>query len=357
MTPMPPSNWRALHDRTFILLLILVTLAFGWILRPYLGAVFWSAILAILFTPMYRRLAARMSGHDNVAATLTLVTILLIVILPAALIAMMLLSEATALYQRFQSGEISLGRYAQTIVAALPPWMTTFLDHLGVGSFADLREKLAAGIAGSLQFFAPQALNIGQNALELVVGFFVMIYLLFFLLRDGAALRRRGRDAIPLQDDLKHDLSTKFANVIRATVKGSIVVAIVQGALGGIALWLVGIGPALVWAVVMAFLSLLPVVGTALVWAPVAIYLLAIGATWKGIGLIAFGVLVIGLVDNVLRPVLVGKDTKMPDYVVLLATLGGLAAFGFIGFIIGPIIAAMFIAVWDTLAASKVRTE
>jgi predicted PurR-regulated permease PerM len=136
-------------------------------------------------------------------------------------------------------------------------------------------------------------------------------------------------------------------------VKGNIVVALVQGALGGLIFWLLGIHAALLWAVLMAAVSLLPAVGTALIWLPVAVYLLASGSVWKGIVLVAYGVVVIGLVDNVLRPVLVGKDTKLPDYVILVSTLGGIAIFGFNGLVIGPVIAAMFMAAWDIFAASR----
>ena len=204
-----------------------------------------------------------------------------------------------------------------------------------------------------LQLFASQALNVGQNALEFFVGLFIMLYLLFFLLRDGSELSQQIRSAMPLPDELQQTLFGKFTNVIRATIKGSVVVAIVQGALGGLIFWFLGIKAAVLWAVVMAFLSLLPAVGTAIVWFPVAVYLLATGATWDGIILIAYGVLVIGLVDNILRPILVGKDTQMPDYVVLISTLGGIAVFGLNGFVIGPIIAAMFIAVWSVVAASR----
>ena len=136
-------------------------------------------------------------------------------------------------------------------------------------------------------------------------------------------------------------------------MKGNVVVAIVQGALGGIIFWILGIHASLLWGVLMGFLSLLPAVGAALVWLPVAIYFLFTGAVWQGAVLMGYGVLVIGLADNVLRPMLVGKDTKMPDYVVLISTLGGMAIFGFNGFVIGPIIAAMFIAVWATVAALK----
>ena len=141
--------------------------------------------------------------------------------------------------------------------------------------------------------------------------------------------------------------------MIRATVKGNVLVAAAQGALGGLIFWFLGVQAPLLWAVLMAFLSLLPAVGAALVWAPVAIYFLVTGAIWQGVVLIAFGVLVIGLVDNVLRPILVGKDTKMPDYVVLLSTLGGMALFGLNGFVIGPVIAALFIAAWDLFASAE----
>jgi predicted PurR-regulated permease PerM len=126
----------------------------------------------------------------------------------------------------------------------------------------------------------------------------------------------------------------------------------VQGALGGIAFWFLGIQGALLWAVLMAFLSLLPAIGAAVVWLPVAIYFLVTGAIWQGVALIVFGVIVIGLVDNVLRPILVGKDTQMPDYVVLISTLGGMALFGLNGFVIGPAVAALFIACWDLFSAT-----
>ena len=347
------SSSRALEDKTFLLLLVVVTLAFAWILWPYFGAIFWAAILAILFTPMYRRLSVRMAQKRTPAALLTLLAIFLIVILPSALVTAMLLQEGLDVYHRIHSGELNLAASLQTMLSVLPGWLAGVLDRFGLTSLAALQEKFAAGFSKSIQFFASQALNIGQNAFEFVVGFFVMLYVMFFLLRDGAALTTRASEAIPLRKDIQHDLSARFTNVIRATIKGNIVVAVIQGALGGLAFWALGIHAALLWAVLMAFLSLLPAVGTALVWIPVALYLFATGATWQGVALVAYGVLVIGLVDNVLRPVLVGKDTKMPDYVVLLSTLGGMAIFGFNGFVIGPIIAAMFIAVWDTLANYK----
>lgn len=180
-----------------------------------------------------------------------------------------------------------------------------------------------------------------------------MIYLLFFLLRDGESVVLRVRKAIPLHVDLKVALIDKFAAVVRATVKGDILVAILQGSLGGLVFWFLGIHAPVLWAVLMAFLSLVPAVGAAIVWLPVAIYLLAIGATWQGLVLIAFGTFVIGLVDNFVRPILVGKDTKMPDYLVLISTISGLQMFGLNGFVLGPVIAAVFLTVWGIFSEMR----
>jgi predicted PurR-regulated permease PerM len=219
-----------------------------------------------------------------------------------------------------------------------------------------LQERLTAALTSASQLFAAQAVSIGQDAFNLVVSFFIMLYVLFFFLRDGQALVQRVNRLMPLSETVKHDLAGKFTTVVGATVKGNIAVAMAQGALGGFIFWALDLNAPVLWGVVMAFLSLLPAVGAAVVWLPMAVYLLISGQLMQGAVLIAFGVLVIGLVDNLLRPMLVGKDTKMPDYLVLLSTLGGISLFGLHGFVIGPVIAAMFIAAWE-LASSRQPTR
>jgi predicted PurR-regulated permease PerM len=345
-----------LEDRTFLFLVIAVSLAFAWILWPFYGAVFWGTILAILFAPLNRRLLSSMGKRRTLAALTTVTIVLLIVILPLTLIGALLVQEALSVYARFQSGELNLGLYFQQVFGALPGWVTNLLDRFGLTNLAAVQERLSTGLVQGGQFVAAKALNIGQNTFDFIVNVCIVLYLLFFLLRDGDDLARRIRNAIPLHREQQRELFNRFTTVIRATVKGNVVVAIVQGALGGLIFWFLGVHAPVLWGVVMAFLSLLPAVGSALVWVPVAVYFLVTGALWKGIVLIAFGVLVIGLVDNVLRPMLVGKDTKMPDYVVLIATLGGIAIFGLNGFVIGPVIAAMFMAVWDIVATSRAGT-
>lgn len=342
-----------LEDRAFLLLVVAVSLAFAWILWPLAGAILWGTIIAILFAPLYRRLAIAMGQRRNLAALATLMIVVVIVILPLTLVAALLVDEASGLYGRLRSGELNLGVYFQRVFQALPGWARSLLDRFELTNLAAVQERVSGALMRASQFLATQALSIGQSTFDFVVSLFVMLYLLFFLLRDGDELSRRISTAAPLSAPHQRALVENLTLVIRATIKGSVVVAVVQGALGGFIFWFLGIRAALLWAVVMAVLSLLPAVGAALVWLPVAIYFLVSGAVWQGIVLIAYGVLVIGLVDNVLRPVLVGKDTRMPDYVVLIATLGGIAIFGVNGVVIGPVIAALFIAVWDIFSASR----
>lgn len=336
------------------MLLVAVTMAFAWVvLRPFYGAVLWAIVVALIFAPVQRRLLQSMQGRSSLAAAVTVLIIIAMVLLPLAMIAASLAREASSLVVKIQSGEYDFGSYLQRIVEALPAWVTGLIERFNLTDFSALREWLTSGLMKGGQALAPQALSLGMNTFEFMISLGIMLYLLFFLLRDGRTLADRIKDAIPLHGDRKTALFTRFADVVRATVKGGILVAMAQGTLGGIAFWFLGIHAALLWAVLMAFLSLIPAVGAGLVWVPVAIYFLATGAIWQGIGLILYGVLVIGLVDNLLRPFLIGKDAKLPDYVVLISTLGGIDVFGLNGFVIGPLVAAMFMVSWEIFSASR----
>ncbi|MGZ8260290.1 MAG: AI-2E family transporter [Caldimonas sp.] len=355
--PDPDFTRTSFDYHAFLVLLVVVTLAFAWVVWPFYGAVFWGAVLALLFQPLYLKLLARMRGRSNLAALATLGIILVIVVLPMAVVGVSLVQEVTGLYQRVKSGQIDFGSYFAQIVAVLPSWATGMLDGLGIVDLPALQAKLTAAITQRGQTIAGRAVDFGQDALDLIVGFAIAMYLLFFLLRDGAAVTRAIRDAIPLAPATKARLLERLTTVIRATVKGNVLVAAAQGALGGIAFWVLGVHAPILWAVVMGFLSLLPAVGAALIWGPVALYFLATGQLWQGFSLVAFGVFVIGLIDNVLRPILVGKDTRLPDYVVLISTVGGLTLIGINGFVIGPLVAAMFVAAWQTMTVERKSGE
>lgn len=341
-----PDDTAYLEKRFSLLLLVAVSLALGWILLPFYGAILWGSIIAMLFEPLYRWLLRRLRQRRVPAALLTLLIVLVIVILPLALVAATMAREAALAVQRLQSGELNPALFFRGVFDALPAWLISLLERLGVGNFDALQRWLATVLAQASQVVATQALRIGHDTFDFIVGLFLALYLAFFLIRDGQAITLSVHRALPLAPQHQQELLDKFTTVIRATVKGNLLVAAIQGALGGLAFWLLDIEAAVLWAVVMAFLSLLPAVGAAIVWLPVALYFLLTGATLEGVALIAYGVLVIGLIDNLLRPALVGKDTRMPDYVVLLTTLGGMAVFGINGFVLGPTIAAMFVAVW-----------
>ncbi len=336
-----------MYKRAFLLLLGLVTFGFFAVLWSYIGAVFWAMVLGILFAPLHKKMLEWMPKRNNLAALSTLVLCLVVAILPLVAIVLSLINEVSAMYTRISTGHLSVNNYTQQVFDRLPSWVTPWLERLHIGSLAEIQDKLSNLALQVSKLAATKAVDFGQNTLGFIVSFGIMLYLLYFMLRDGKSLAALILDAIPLEPAYKRELGSKFTTVIRATVKGNLAVAAVQGALGGLIFWILGVEAPVLWAVVMAFLSLLPAVGAGLIWAPVAIYFLATGNMAKGLILISYGILVIGLVDNALRPLLVGKDTKMPDYIVLMSTLGGMSLFGLTGFVIGPAIAALFMACWD----------
>lgn len=328
----------------FFVLLLLVTLAFLGLIRQFFQPLFWAAVLAVLFRPAFKRWLGAV-GRPALASVLTILTILVILVLPLTLIGIAVSNEAMNVYARIASGELDVREPVRLFERALPV-ATDFLERFGV-DIERVQENLSSAAVATSQFLASQALTLGQNALQVGVLFFIMLYLLFFFLRDGTRLIDALVRVLPLGDVRERRLFAKFAEVSRATLKGTLVVGVVQGALGGLFFWILGLGAPVFWGVIMTVLSLLPAVGSALVWVPAALILLVTGHIAKGIILIVAGSLLIGLVDNILRPVLVGRDTKMPDYLILLSTLGGLTVFGLSGFVIGPIIAALFLVLWE----------
>ena len=341
------------ESRTLFALLVAVSVGMVYILLPFYAAIMWASILALLFAPLYHWLLPRVKYQNTVAALLTLLVVLLIVIFPLVLVLTALAQEAAWVYQHLQSGELNPTHFFKGVFDALPQWVTAVLDRFGLTNFWTLQRRLTLALTQGTQLIATQLFSIGQNTFEFVISTFIALYLAFFLIRDGERVVRSAGRLIPLAPAHRQELWRKFVTVIRATVKGNLLVAAIQGALGGLAFWFLGVSGALLWGVLMAALSLLPAIGAAMVWVPVAAYFLVTGAVWQGVSLVAFGVLVIGLVDNLLRPVLVGKDTLMPDYVVMITTVGGMAVFGINGFVLGPLIAAMFIAVWHIFDTTR----
>ncbi|MBL0422246.1 AI-2E family transporter [Ramlibacter sp. AW1] len=353
MHPNDPLRPPLLEHRSLLWLVVGISAAFAFVIWPFIGAVLWAVFIAIVFQPLQARVLAQVGGRPNLGAFLTLLLILVIVILPLILVTVAIVQEIAVVVQKVRAGQLELGQFVSSVFDASPLWLRNILERFGLDNLPGLLNQLAVLLASSGQAIATRLLSIGQYTIDFALGLFVMLYVLFFLLRDGHKLSRRIAVAIPLKELQAERLLTQFATVVRATVKGNLLIALVQGTLGGLAFWALGLPGPLLWGGVMALASLIPAVGAALVWGPVVIWMFSAGQFWQAIALIAWGTLVIGLVDNFLRPILVGKDTRMPDYLVLVSTLGGLAMFGINGFVMGPVIAAMFLVAWNLLTSMR----
>jgi predicted PurR-regulated permease PerM len=331
-----------------ILLTAGTTLALAVLLSGFWRPIFWAVVLGILFRPVFVHLENRLVGRPSVAAAVTLVIILIFVLTPALLLLATIAVQAVAFVGRFENGDLD----PQEFFASLETMLIPELERLGL-DLSQLAERLQAGALRGGEFLVGLVLNVGQNAAALVINFFLMLYLLFFILRDGEGIYARIFAALPLAPVQNRRLFERFSDVAMATLKGTFAVGIVQGTLGGAAFALVGIPSAVLWGALMAIASVVPVVGTGLVWGPAAIGL-ALGGEWtRAVLLLAIGTIAIGASDNLVRPVVVGRQARMPDYLVLFSTLGGLSVLGISGLVLGPVIAALFLAVWQIASEAQ----
>ena len=328
----------------FFSLLIAATLIFAILLSPFFEPILWAVTLTILFSPLHKFILNKLNQKYSLSAFITVLLILLTVVVPAATLSIVVINEGTNLYDDIRSGIYDFSRPIIWVQESLPA-VSDLLNKIGI-DFKDIKEGFSKTVLNSSKWLAANLLNIGQNTLTFTILFVLMIYLLFFFLRDGKKIIEIIIRVLPLGDKTERHLLSKFSETTRATIKGTLVVGIIQGTLGGILFALLGIESAVFWGAVMIGLSILPAVGSALVWGPAALIFLSNGYWIKALILLAAGILIIGMIDNILRPILIGRDTKMPDYLILLSTIGGLGLFGLSGFIIGPVIAAFFLAVW-----------
>lgn len=341
---------QSIERVAFLILLTLVSLAFVSLLRGFMVALFWAVAFAILFAPLAERVKRLLGERDSLVSVLTVLVITLLVVAPLVGIGFAVAAEATRMIAALNDGKIDFAEPVRWLNEHLP-MVTTLAEQYGLDP-AGLRESLSSAAMVSGQWVASNAVKAGQGTLNFTLSMFLMIYLLYFFLRDGNVIIDRLVQVLPLGDERERALFARFAQVVRATVKGTFVIGAVQGTIGGVTFAFLGIQGAVLWGVLMALFSLLPAVGAALIWAPAAITFAANGNYTSTAILVAVGIFGIGLADNLLRPLLVGRDTRMPDYLILLATLGGLGTFGISGLIIGPLIAALFITVWEMFEAS-----
>ncbi|BCH28974.1 AI-2E family transporter [Mesorhizobium sp. L-8-10] len=341
------------RNAVLILLATGATVAFAFILTVVWQAIFWAVVLGVLFRPVMKWMETRLSGRHGIAAALTVLLIIVFVLIPIFVLGSMILAEGASFYARIQSGEVDPNATFRRLQGLLLPEIDHWLTGVGI-DLGSITERLQAAVLRGGEFVLSLLLGAGQNAAAFVINFFLTLYLLFFIFRDGDGIYRAIFQAVPLPDDQKQRLFGKFAEVSIATLKGTAIIGLVQGALGGTIFAILGIGGSVFWGAVMALVSVVPAVGSALVWVPAALILMAGGAWIKGVILLAYGVLVISMADNLLRPVVVGRQASMPDYLVLVSTIGGLGVLGLSGFVLGPAIAALFVVVWKLFSEEHV---
>jgi predicted PurR-regulated permease PerM len=331
--------------RVFLLCLVIgISIAFLWLLRSFLMTILLAATFSGLVYPLYARLVATFGGRRHAASGVTLLVVVLVIILPLSGIfgvvinqAMRVTGSITPVVERFLSEPTFLDEQLERLPGFefLEPYRNDIVMRAG-----DIVNAVGGFLIGSLS-------NTTRGTVSFVFHFFILLYTMFFLLVDGPTMLRRILSYLPLTQDDGQRMKDRFVSVTRATIKGTVVIGIIQGTMSGIAFWMVGIPDVAFWTVVMIVLSILPLIGAALVWVPAAVILAATGQVFQAVMLVLFCSLIVGSVDNILRPRLVGRDTKMHDLMILFSTLGGLIAFGPIGFIVGPVLAGLFVTSWE----------
>lgn len=335
---------RLVNRGVLICLLLGISLLFLAMIMPFLQSVFIAALFAAVFTPMYRKILPFMRGHRGLASALTLITVLLFVVVPIGLFL------STVASQALDIADTAVPWIRQQL--ATPGLITETLQGLPFYSVIEPYRDIALDRLGDLTgFFSGWLVNFLKSAtvgsFSILLSVIIVLYTLFFFLIDGDRLLFYVLYYLPLNDEDETKLLKRFTSVTRATLKGTAVIGVLQGSLAGLALYFAGIPSALFWAFSMMVLSVVPGIGTALVWIPAVVYLVVGGQLAEAVAVAVFCVVVVGTIDNVLRPKLVGNDTQMHELMIFFSTLGGLLMFGFMGFVIGPIIAALFVTLWE----------
>jgi len=332
--------------KAFLLLLVAgMSFVLVVLLQSFLLTIVVAAVMAGLLRPFYVRLLTRVRGRAALAASITVVLTLLVIIVPLLTIGGLVVTQAasiTANVRPIIEKSINSPTYLDQQLQRLP----------GYGKFLKPYRKLILTKAGDVVnstggFLMSSLSSTTLSTVSFIFNFFLALYAMFFLLIDGPGMLRAVLDHLPLHADEKTLLTDRFMSITRATIKGTLVIGAIQGTLTGVAFWVAGIPNVAFWTVLMIVLSIVPVIGAALIWVPACIVLLAMGAVGKAAALALFCSLIVGSVDNVLRPWLVGRDTKMHDLVILFSTMGGLLVIGPLGFIIGPVLAGLFVTSWQ----------
>jgi len=335
-------DFSKIRHGMFFGLLALITLAFLALLQPFAYPIFWAAIIAGIFYPLYRWLTKKLKV-TGLSAVITLVLVFVIIAVPLTIVTSLIIGEAAGVYSSLNDNR---GQISETMQTGLN-WIkdnaanlhVNIDDQFWISKFSDTAKNAAGYVFVTLKSFT-------QNSLIFVVMFILMMYTLFFFLRDGEKMLKALMHLCPLGDKYEKTLYQRFTSTVRATIKGSLIVGLIQGGLATILFLVTGTPAAWTLGVLCVVLSVIPATGSGIIWIPVGIVQLITGNIWQGLLILIFGAVIISTIDNLIRPVLVGKDTQMHPLMVLFTTLGGILLFGISGFVIGPVVASLFLSFW-----------
>ena len=340
---------RKKQIRWWLLLLVTaIALYLCWLMvKPFAGVLAWAAVLVIVFYPVHQRLV-RKTKRPALSALLSCVLVILTILVPVVLVTIAVLREFSGAAQSLQSNLAVFLDPNSPLTGRPLRWLSNFVDVEQLRS----QDQLLGWLKGKSGSIAGQTLGFLGGALGILVQMFFVVFTMYYLFRDGDRIFDVIRDALPLDKKQAEDILARTRDVVGASVYGLFSIAIIQGVLGGLAFWVLGLPSAIVWCVVMIFLSMIPMLGAFIVWLPAAIYLFATGHYVKGILLVLWGTLVIGTIDNFLRPKLVGDRTKLHELLIFFAVLGGLQVFGVLGIVLGPVVLAITLALVDVFRAA-----
>ncbi|CAN5745244.1 AI-2E family transporter [soil metagenome] len=316
-------------------------------LQPFVGVLAWAAVLAIVFYPIHQRLLKRVK-KPGLTALLSCILVLLTILVPVAFVTIAVLNEFSGAVANLQATITYLFDPESPYTGRVLRWVSQYIDIEQVRSGQYLRERLQ-GVSGQL---AGRTLGVIGGVIGAIVQVFFVVFTMYYLFRDGDKIFAVLRDALPLDSKQATAIMARTRDVIGASVYGVLAIAIVQGVLGGLAFWVLGVPSAIVWGVVMIFLSMIPMLGAFLVWVPAAAFLALTGHPVKALLMVLWGILVIGMADNFLRPKLVGERTKLHELLIFFAVLGGLRVFGVLGIVLGPVVLAITLALVDVFRAA-----
>ncbi|TSC84378.1 MAG: permease [Parcubacteria group bacterium Gr01-1014_13] len=336
-------NFSRFKNITFFTALILVTIAFFYIIKPFFYPIFWAAIIAGIFYPVFKKINSKFK-YPNLSSLATIVIVLVIIIIPVILLSGLVVNESLRIYDSLSDNQGPIVNTVKNVIYWVQNNPVT--DKLNLDE-QQVTARLTEVAKTITDFIFTAAKNLTQNSLTFLVMFVIMIYTLFFFLRDGEKLLKKLMHIFPLGDKHEIIIYKKFTSTARAVLKGTLIVGAIQGLLGGLLFYITGIEGALIWGIIMMLFSVVPGFGSYVIWLPAALTMLILGNIWQGVLIIIVGALVISTIDNFLRPILVGKDTQMHPLLILFSTLGGLVFFGISGFIIGPIITALLLSLWE----------